>query len=72
MPHTWLERRRIHRQAKAKLGLKQSPQERFDFMRQCIDSMTSDGLAEDENQAEEICQLLWEEQGGAEDYFETE
>lgn len=63
MAYSWIERRRIHRRAKAKLGLlKQSPQEHFDFMRQCIESMTSEGSASDEQEAEMICELLWEEQ----------
>ncbi len=62
--YTWLERRRIHRRAKAKLNIKQDPQDKFDFLSQCIDALTGDGTAADENEAEMICNLLYEEQAG--------
>ncbi len=68
MPRSWLERRRIDRQARAKLGLKQSPEDHFSFMQQCVEAMTVDGTAGDENEAELICQLLWEEQSEWDDF----
>src|SRR6516165_7939376 len=39
--------------------IKQGPQEHFDFMQQCIESMSNRG--QDEDNAQQICQLLWEE-----------
>lgn len=61
MSYSYIERRRIHRRAKAKLGLKSYAQGREDFMQQCIDNMVSEGS--DPDDAEMICQLLWDEEG---------
>lgn len=62
MPRPWLERRRVHRDAQRKLGLKVKQQDRYEFMRVCIEQMTANGDASDENEAELICELLFEEQ----------
>ena len=64
MLYTPKERQRIHLQAKRKIGMiTKDAQDRFDFMQQCIDDLTGNSGADDD-EAEQICQMLWEEQGG--------
>ena len=57
------ERQRIMLRAKVTLGRvnKNDAGERFDFMSQCVDDLSSDT---DEDNAQQICELLWDEQGG--------
>ncbi len=68
MPHDWLDRQRIHRRAKAMLGLKQNPDDQATFMQQCIDQIQSEGLVDNDEDAETICQLLWEEGADADEF----
>ena len=62
--YAWIERRRIHRQAKAKLGVKMNGDSYQDFMGECVANMMEDVETMDEEQALETCQLLWDEEGG--------
>ena len=57
------ERQRIHLKAKVVLGKvnKNDAGEKFDFMTQCVDDLSN---STDEDNAQQICELLWEEQGG--------
>lgn len=62
--YAWIERRKIHRKAKARVGLvKQDVGDYEDFMDDCIDNMISDVETMDEDQAREACQLMWDEEG---------
>ena len=61
--YTWIERRRIHRRAKAKLGLiKQDVGDYEDFMDDCVDNLMDDVETMDEDTARETCQLMWDEE----------
>ena len=60
--HKFAERIRIHRRAKAKLGLNKSEaQDRRIFMEQCVNEMINEGSAGEEDEALAICQMLWDE-----------
>ena len=61
--YAWIERRRIHRKAKAKLGQKMDSGEYEDFMTDCVSNMMDDVATLDEDQATEVCQTLWDEEG---------
>ena len=62
--YVWIERRRIHRRAKAKLGQKMNGDGSYeDFMGECVSSMMEDVDTMDEDQAMEVCQTLWDEEG---------
>ena len=61
--YTWIERRRIHRRAKAKLGLIKDVGDYEDFMSDCVDNMMADVDTMDEDQANDTCQMLWDEEG---------
>lgn len=61
--YTWIERRKIHRRAKQILGYDDSG-EYEDFMMDCIDGVMGDLEATDEDDAREICQLMWDEENG--------
>ena len=69
MPRKWIERWRINRATKKKLGMpvKQSPSEHYIFMQDCVSQMVDEGSDPDE--AQMICQLLWEEEGSLDDYL---
>jgi len=70
--HNWADRRRIHRDALRKLGKKESPQEKFDFMEQCVDAMQSEGVCDDDDEARQICELLWEQQADLDEVTDSE
>ena len=55
--YTPRQRQRIHHKAKHKLGKinKDNPQDKLDFMEQCLDAF--DGV----DDAENICEMLWME-----------
>lgn len=57
--YTPQQKQRIHLKARRKLGLlkRDDAQDRFDFMEQCIQELEDEGV----DDAEQICQLLWEE-----------
>ena len=60
----WIERRRIHRKAKEKLGQKMNGDSYEDFMSECVSNLMDDVDTMDEDQALETCQMLWDEEGG--------
>jgi hypothetical protein len=64
MGYTFRERQRIHRKAKQKIGVevehKQDAPE--DWMDNCIESVIDDGEAENEDDAEAMCEMIWEDQ----------
>jgi len=60
MPYTWKERYIIHNKARLKLGLIKS---KDDFMEECIQNVMDTGAASDEDTAEAICEVLWEDIG---------
>jgi len=61
MPYTPQQRQRIHLKARRKVGIvKDDAQDKFDFMEQCIDELEGNGV----DDAEEVCQMLWEESEG--------
>ena len=62
MPHTFLERWRIHQKAKRLLGIEKKDSERLIFMQQCMEDMQGTGEADDVDDARDICELLWDEQ----------
>ena len=62
--YAWIERRRIHRAAKAKLGQKMNDGEYQDFMETCVGNMMDDVATLDEDQAMDVCQTLWDEEEG--------
>ncbi len=62
--YTWIERHRIHRKAKEKIGLYDDSGDYEDFMSDCIDGVMNDLEATDEDDAREICQLMWDEENG--------
>jgi hypothetical protein len=55
----WKERWLIHQRAKASIGLKQGGKR--EFMRVCMDQLMQDGDADNEDDARDICELLWDE-----------
>lgn len=57
MPYSWLERYRIHKKAKVKLGI---IKDEDDFMEECIQNVMDAGAASSESEAEGICEVLWE------------
>lgn len=61
--YAWIERRRIHREAKAKLGQKMDGDSYEDFMGECVANMMEDVATLNEDQALETCQMLWDEEG---------
>lgn len=64
MTYSRLDTRRINRRAKAKLGLLKSDAKKdySDFMDDCMADMADLGM--DEADAEESCQMIWDEGGG--------
>lgn len=60
MPYTPVDRQRINLRAKRKLGQAQrgNKQDEQDFMEQCISNLEDQGV----DDAEEVCETLWEEQ----------
>lgn len=67
MPRSWIERRRIHRQAKQKLGMPIDMQDRADFMTQCVIQMQSEGI-DDIDDARAVCEALIEEEASLFDF----
>ena len=65
MPYSAIDQQRVNLRAKRKLGLanKEDKQSEDDFMEQCISNMDDMGV----DDAEEVCQNLWDEQGGEEE-----
>jgi hypothetical protein len=63
MPYSAIEKQRILLQAKRKLGKanKSDASDKRIFIDQCVDDMTSSGDADDEDEARDICLLLWDE-----------
>jgi len=65
MPYSAIEKQRILLRGKRSLGkltkLRSSASDKRIFIDQCVDSMTSSGEAEDEDEARDVCLLLWEE-----------
>lgn len=63
MAYTAKERLRINLHAKRKVGKidKSDAQDKFTFMQQCISELMDQSEADDETDAEQICQLMWEE-----------
>lgn len=58
MPYSWLERYKIHKKAKQRVGLIKSED---DFMEECIQNVMDSGAASSEGEAEAICEVLWEQ-----------
>lgn len=57
MSYTWLQRYSIHQKAKKKLGI---IKDEDSFMEECIQNVMDSGAASDEDDAEAICEVLWE------------
>jgi hypothetical protein len=57
------EKQRVMLRAKRALGKmqKKDANDKRIFIDQCVESMTSSGDSEDEDEARDICLLLWEE-----------
>lgn len=70
MPYSRKEIERIKLRAKWALGQlnRKDANDKRIFLSQCVDSMTSSGDAEDEDEAREICLLLWDEGEELADY----
>jgi hypothetical protein len=70
VPHSVEERQRILLRARRALGQckKQNASDHRIFLEQCVESMVSSGDAADEDEAHDICQLLWEEGGDLGDF----
>ncbi len=67
--YSWLQRYRIHRRAKQKLGHStRDPQDRFEFMQQCMDEMIQSGEAEGADDARDVCELMWDEEESLGEY----
>ena len=64
--YAWIERRRIHRKAKEKLGKKMNGygDNYQDFMEECVGAMMEDVATMSEDEAMEACQMVWDEEGG--------
>lgn len=60
MPYTWIERYKIHQKAKRLVGDKKSQD---DFMEECIQNVMDAGEADNESEAEAICEILWDDIG---------
>lgn len=61
-PRTFAERYKIHRRAQRLLGVKRDAQDKYEFMIQCQQDMMDSGEAEDEGDARDICELLWNDE----------
>lgn len=59
MAYNWMQKRRILRTAKAKVGLLEK-QSHDDFMEECIAEALDDGADPDE--AEQMCEIMWDEE----------
>ncbi len=61
--YSWLQRFRIHQKAKRKLGHRRQfdAQSKYDFMATCMDEMMQSGEADGEDDARDVCELLWNE-----------
>ena len=59
MAYNWMQRRKIDRKAKAKVGMLEKQTE-DDFMQECIADAVDDGSDPDE--AELMCQIMWDEE----------
>lgn len=62
MGYTRLQTQQINLKAKRKVGIIKDGDYQ-DFMDQCISDLTSSGEAVGDDDAEEMCQMLWEEEG---------
>ena len=63
--YAWIERRRIHRRAKTKLGRRMNGDDYESFMGECVGNLMEDVATLDEDQALEMCQTLWDEEGNS-------
>ncbi len=63
--YAWIERRRIHRAAKKKLGQRMNGDgdSYQDFMEECVGAMMEDVATMSEDEAMEACQMVWDEEG---------
>lgn len=59
MAYNWMQKRKIVRAAKAKVGLLEKQSE-DDFMQECMDEAIADGA--DPTEAEDMCQMMWDEE----------
>lgn len=59
MSYNWMQRLKIIRKAKAKVGLLKK-QSHDDFIEECIDEATAEGVDPDE--AEQMCEIMWDEE----------
>lgn len=66
MPYSVKEKIEINLKAQRALGKqdKASASDRRIFMQQCMADLQDSGEADDEDDARDICELLWEESGG--------
>ena len=62
MAYSYIERRRIHRQAMAKVGLK-TKMSRDDFVQSCVDGMLSSGDMMNEDDAMAACETAADDEG---------
>jgi len=72
MPYSAKEAQEIVLRAKRALGQmqKQDAGARRIFMEQCISDLTESGDAEDDDDARDICEMLWQEGGDLGDFGE--
>jgi hypothetical protein len=63
MPYSAVEKQRILLRAKRALGKfkKKDANDKLIFMSQCVDSLTSSGDVDDEDNARDICETLYDE-----------
>jgi len=64
MPYTAKERLRVNLKARRILGKskRRDAQDRRIFMEQCIGELMDSGEAEDEGDARDVCEMLWQEE----------
>ena len=60
MSYSWKDRYRIHQKAKRLIGVKKNHD---DFMEECIQNVMDAGAASDEDEAEAICEVIWDNIG---------
>lgn len=61
MGYSWRQRHAIERKARAKVGLEKK-QSHDDFIEECIANLIDDGEAENADEAEQMCEIIWDEE----------
>jgi len=61
MVYSWRQRHTILRKAREKVGLSKK-QSHDDFIEECVQGLLDDGEATNESEAEEMCEIIWEDE----------